>query len=131
MKKNKRVLKLVEKCVGVCCREGKVNAQKASRTLKLLKSFSTDRAIFAISEFLKGIKKQKDQYLLVVESNTKLSQTEINKFAKILKKDHIFSEVRNVVNPSLLGGLRIKIGDNIHDYSLKGKIAQLGGAIHG
>lgn len=131
MKKDKRLQKLVMECVGACCKEGRINAQKTIKVIKKLKSLPTDQAIFAISEFLKGIKREKNRKSLTIESSILLSEIEVKKLAGFLRREFVFTDVKEVVVPQLLGGLRIKIGDDILDYSLINKITQLGGVIHG
>ncbi len=131
MKKNKGIKKLVDICIGECCNEGRVNESKVAKALTELKKLPLDQAVYAISEFLKGVKKHKNQYTLSIESSQLLTKTEVDKIVESLRKDYRFAEVKNIVNPDLFGGLKIRIGDDIFDDSIKGRIEQLGGAIHG
>ncbi|MBI2020576.1 F0F1 ATP synthase subunit delta [Candidatus Daviesbacteria bacterium] len=130
MTRYKNLQKLAEICVGECCKEGQINAQKVGKVLRQLKSLPTDQAIFTISEFLKGIKRKKSEYSLIVESASPLSRDEITKLGRLLRSKFVFSDIKNEVNPALLGGLRLKIGDQILDYSLQSKINQLEGVMH-
>lgn len=131
MKKNKKLKKLVERCVGLCCSEGRINEKKALKVINSLKSLPQEDAIFAISEFLKGLKGEKNKHSLVIESSIPLSKPEIEKISRQFKKDYKFSDVKNITNPSLYGGLKIKIGDYVFEDSIQSRIKQVGGIIHG
>lgn len=131
MKKNKRLNKLVEKCVGDCCTEGRINSKKTLDVVRGLKSLPLEEAVYAISEFLKQLKKQKDKHSLIVESAIPLSKPNLDAIAKKFAKEYRVSEVKNITNPSLYGGLKIKIGDNIYEDSIQSRIKQVGGMIHG
>src|SRR3989344_7294836 len=128
MKIEKRIKKIVSMCVGECCYKGKINHLKVTKAVRLLKSLPREQSILAISEFLKGIKQQKDKYMLIIESSTDLTKKEINKIVKQTKNKFPITEVKNIINPFLIGGIKLKIGDVIYDNSLKDKIKQVGEA---
>ena len=131
MKKNKRLKKLVERCVGQCCQEGRINEPKALKIIKDLKALPLEEAIYSISEFLKELKKQKDKHSLTVESMVPIPKTDLDKIAAKFSKEYKISEVKNIISPNLLGGLKIRIGDIVFDDSIQNRIRQLGGIIHG
>lgn len=131
MKKNRRLIKMVQILVKESFTNGKLNNKKVIDVIKLLKKLPLAQSIFVLSEFLKGIQRQRAQYLLMIESSTALSKSEVDKITRTIRKQYLFSEVKNVVNPSLIGGIRLRIGDDIFDHSLRGRIIQLGGIIHG
>ncbi|MDP3973877.1 MAG: F0F1 ATP synthase subunit delta [Candidatus Daviesbacteria bacterium] len=129
MKKNKDLKKLVEICCRSCFHEGRINEKKALSILKDLKSLPRSQAIFAVSEFLKGLKKRQDQATLVIESSVPLSKPQYRSIVKKMKKEFLINEAKNIVNPEILGGFKIKIGDTVLDYSLSNKISQVREAI--
>lgn len=129
MKKIKELKKLVEKCCKFCCPDGKVDEKKVVSVIKNLKALPRSQAIFAISEFVKALKKQKGETTLLVESSIPLQKKQLDTIVRKLKGDFLISEVKNIINPALLGGFRVKIGDTVSDYSLQGKIMQLKEAI--
>lgn len=131
MKKNKELKKLAEQCCKYCCPDGRVDEKKVIGVIKNLKSLPRSQAIFAITEFLKALKKQKGTTTLIVESSIPLSQVQLGSIVKKFKRDLIISEVKNIVNPNILAGFRVKIGDTVSDYSLQNKISQLKGVIAG
>ena len=126
----KKLLKtLVERCWRFCCPDGKANEQRIIQVIKNLKSLPRHQALFAVSEFLKALKKQKDQTTLIVESANSLSKAELSSIARKLKGDFTIMEVKNIVNPELLAGFKIRIADSLSDFSLQGRIAQLKEAV--
>ncbi|MBI2040355.1 F0F1 ATP synthase subunit delta [Candidatus Microgenomates bacterium] len=131
MKKNRDLKKLAEQCCRFCCSDGKIDEKKVTGVIKNLKSLPRSQAIFAISEFLKALKKQKGATTLIVESSIPLSKVQLDSIVRKLKSDFIISEVKNIVNPDLLAGFKVRIGDTVSDYSLQDKISQLKGVIAG
>ncbi len=63
---------------------------------------------------------------VIVESAIKLDEKQIKEVSALLKKK-VEGEVTitNVVNPEILGGLRVTIGSRQIDTSLKGKLSQV------
>lgn len=123
--KNNQLKKLAERCSRLCCPDGRVNEQKVVKVIKNLKALPRSQALFAISEFLKALKKQKGKTTLVVESSIPLSKVELDDIVRKLKKEYLINEVENIVNEGLFGGFRVRIGDTVLDYSMKNKISQL------
>ena len=83
----------------------------------------------AIQLYLKGLKRKIAENTLVVESAVKLSGNELKSVEKMLKREVYVTEQQ--INPSLLGGLRLKIGDELLDFSIKSKINQVKERIQG
>ena len=94
-----------------------------------LKSLPRSQAIYIISKFLKGVRKRKDQTTLLIESAVSLTEAQLEHIFKSFRKEFVVTEIKNIVNPSLLGGFRVRIGDIVQDYSLEGKILKLREAI--
>ena len=129
MKKNKELKKLVGRYCKFCFVDGQVDERKVERVIKDLKSLPRSQAIFAISEFLNLLKKQKGQTTLLIESSIPLPKPQSNYIAGKLKKHFLVTEAKNIVNPTLLGGFKVRIGDTVLDYSLQNKISQLKKAV--
>lgn len=129
MKKNKDLKKLVEKCCKFCCPDGKVDEKKVISVIRNLKALPRSQAIFAILEFVKALKKQKGETTLLVESSIPLQKKQLDTIVRKLKGDFLISEVKNIINPALLAGFKIKIGDTVTDYSMQNRIMQLKEAI--
>ncbi|MBI2021713.1 F0F1 ATP synthase subunit delta [Candidatus Daviesbacteria bacterium] len=131
MKKNKLLKKLVEKLVQASFSAGKLSENKAQKIIKDLEKLPTSEAIFALTEYSKGIKRELDKTTLVIEAAVDLSKSELAKIERQVKKDFPVNQTKVVVNPNLIAGLRIRVGDLLIDNSLQDKILQIGGIIHG
>lgn len=131
MKKDRRLLKIVNQAVVASFDKGRLVDAKVKKFVKSFKSLSGSHAIFALSHYLKGLRYKIQMYTLVIESSHKLQLRQIKNIATTLRKHHFFSRIETKVNPTLLGGLRLKIGDLVIDSTLENKISQIGGIIRG
>jgi F-type H+-transporting ATPase subunit delta len=129
MKLDKRLQKIVDQMVKDTADGGKINQEKALKYVKTLKLLSKAEAIAALSQFLKRLKREQQKTTLEIESVEVLSPAQVKQVTGNLQKDFLISEVKTTINTSLLGGLRIKIGDVVFDDSVDSKYQQLKGAI--
>jgi len=79
------------------------------------------------AEFLSGLTKKLEQEKskVTVYSAIELTIEEKEALGKYLKTKTENSEIEYQVDKNLVGGLKIKIGDNLLDRSLAGKIEQI------
>lgn len=125
-KLNKRLRQLVNKMVDSSLdKSGSVNNKKAMSFVSTLKKLPHSQAILSLMEYSKGIQREINKTTLTVESPIKLSSSLQKTIAKSLSSDHQISKTLFVLNPSLLGGVKIKIGDTLIDDSLKERSNQL------
>lgn len=125
MKKNKRLLLLAQKAVLASFEKDKLNEKKVRSFTKAFSALPRYQAILSLSEFLKGIKRELSKRTLLVEATIPLSKPEV---LKIKKSFHSKFSILNsifILNPSLLGGIKVKIGDNVFDGSIKEKINEV------
>lgn len=125
--KDKRLLKLVHNIIPLSFdRSGNLNKSNVGKIVKSLKSLPDSKAIFALTQYLKLLKNESIKNTIVVESAQQLSSSDLKKISNLVNKK---LTIENIIDPSLLGGIKIKIGDVVYDNSLKNKIDQLNGAI--
>ena len=131
MKNKKQLRKLVKKMVEESIKDGVLQERKVAVFVSEVKKLSLATSIFILSEYKKRLLFELSKHTLVVESAMDVNMIELNKIKKALKGfgKIVKTEVR--INPSLIGGLKIKLGDIIFDDSIKSRIAQIGGMIHG
>ena len=68
----------------------------------------------------------------IVYSASPLSREELTSIeASLGKKTSAEVKLRNVVDPSLLGGVKVSLGDKVYDGSLKGKLDNLAKQLKG
>ena len=123
--KNTPLKKIIEELVRVSFINNKLYKPKVDQTIKVLGGLSKGTAIAALSMYLKGIKREVDKSRLVIESAIPLSYKQIDRVEDIISRTHPVFETEVIINPKLLGGIRVKIGDTIFDNSLINRIGQL------
>lgn len=129
MKKSKILEKLVKKLVDASFKDGKLLEGAVVRSIKILKSQSRGEAIVTLSEYLKELKRKERQYTMFLETAIPLSPTQLKKTRKIVERKHTITKVSLSVNPQILGGFKLRIGDEIWDESISNKIHQIKEAI--
>lgn len=125
MKKSKLLQKTINKLVDVSFKDGKIVENQVIKSIKALKSLPKYEAIQALTEYLKGIKRKERQHTMYIETSIPLTETHIRKMKKIVEKKVLITKVMTNVNPEILGGFKLRIGDQIVDESILGKISQV------
>lgn len=122
MKKDQRLQKIVEQLV---------QHSTVARSIKILKSLPRPEAIWAMSEYLKILKRQERAHTMYLETVIPLSLSQINKVKKIIEKRIKINKVITQVNPQILGGFKLRVGDEVWDETLLNKIHQVKEVISG
>lgn len=125
MIKRKHLLKLARQAAGASFVQDKLNDSKVNAFLKSFKALPYGQAIPVIKEYLAAVKTGIKNQTLMIESTEELTTAQVKLVKEQMQKKHAFSNTEVVKNPKLLGGLRIKIGDTVYDYSVRSKIAQV------
>lgn len=129
---NRRLKNIVDKLiVNSFTPQGEVREDVVVKNTKLLKKLPFGEAITALTLYQKGLKREIIKTTLEIMSPTAISSLQKNLITKITKKTFKINQVKTTIDPSLLGGLRIKIGDFVFDDSVQNKIGQLKGVING
>ena len=105
---------------------------KVRRTVELIKKEARAKARGVLSAYLALIKNFIKKETLLVEAVANVSPAYLNKIKNYFEgkmKRRLNVEVRE--NPSLLGGVKIIIGDTAWDLSVKGRIDTLKESLHG
>lgn len=129
MKKDKRLQKLVKKLVELSFKDGKMVESQVTKAIKSLKSLPRYQAIAALSEYLKELKRLERIHTVFIETSIPLSPVHIKKIKKIMEKTIKITKVITSLNPEILGGFKLRIGDEIWDETILGKINQVKEAI--
>lgn len=123
--KNTPLGKIIEELIRVSFVNNNLYKPKVDQIIKVLGGLSKGTAIAALSLYLKGIKREVDKSRLVIESALPLSHRQIDRVEDIIGRTHPVFETEVIINPKLLGGIKIKIGDTVFDDSLINRIEQL------
>lgn len=121
--KNKRTITEINKLVAQSFKNGKADETFIAKVTSVIKKQPSTEALQLLSLYLKGLKRTISDHTLVVESAVKLTEKELKDTQKLISQP-VFA-IEQKLNPSLLGGLRIKIGNELLDFSLKSKINQV------
>ncbi|MBI3103636.1 F0F1 ATP synthase subunit delta [Candidatus Daviesbacteria bacterium] len=131
MKNRKQIRNIVEKSVKASFREGKLIEKKAATFVKLFNSQPKAEAIQLLSQLLKRMKLEINSATLIVESVIPLSKKQKDIIKKKFSAKFTVTNSQFKINPQILGGLRIRVGDHIYDDSIKMRIYQVKEAIAG
>lgn len=127
---NKKYLnKIIDRAVSVSFDERKLNAKVVDRLVKGFKNMHLSDAIYSLSGYLKGLKRFLGQYTLEVESVIPLSCGQMSAVLKKMNKLFTITQTKVTINPGILGGLKIRVGDTVLDYSVRNKLNQISEAI--
>lgn len=107
---------------------GQISSDKVRYFTNEFKKLPSQKAIFCLTEYKKGLQRIQQSQTLTVESSVPLSKTQVKKITDSFKKE-LITEVETRLNSSLLGGVRVTIGDSVFDDSIESKIEQIGEAI--
>ena len=138
MKKNKQLDKSINLLLKVSFEDGNIIESKVIKSIKLLKSMPKYLSIEALSKYLIGLKRIQREHTLHIETTVPLSSVQLKKVQKIVEKkvkslsgSVKITKVITSINPEILGGFKLKIGDEVWDESFVSKINQVKEAISG
>lgn len=127
----KKLKVIVTKLAEESFKDGKIVESFVVKSIKLLKSQPPSQAILSLGEYLKELKRRERQHTMYVETAVKLSSDQLKKMTKIVEKNVKITKVVTNVNPNLLGGFKLRVGDETWDESILGQITQVKEAISG
>lgn len=131
MKIKKQLQKTVNKLVDLSFKDDRMVETQVTRSIKMLKSLPKSEAIQALSEYLKQLKRKEREHTMYIETVIPLSPAQVKKMKKIVEKKVKITKVLVNLNPEILGGFKLRIGDEIWDESILGKIQQVKEVING
>ncbi len=126
MKISKVAAATARRFYGLCQVNGQLDDNRLRDLVsKLIATQPRDfRAILAAIQRLARLEAARREVL--VESATELSATEGQRISSGLAKDYGHNlTIQFKTNPALLGGLRIKVGDDVLDGSVQGRLDRL------
>ncbi|MBI2018679.1 F0F1 ATP synthase subunit delta [Candidatus Daviesbacteria bacterium] len=125
MKQDKQLKKIILNSVQDSFSFGRLLESQVVKNIKLYKSLPTSKAILALTEYLTGVKRKLRKHTLVVETNCPLSLKQVEKIKRIVAKKYQITKLESKINPDILGGVRLRMGDDIYDESIQSRITQL------
>lgn len=126
MKIGKDDLRTARKLLEVCTASGKLDLNLARGIINRLSSTKPRGYLSAINAFWRLVKLEAAKNQAIVESAVALDAGNQQKVLADLKAkygDQV--EASFVINPELIGGMRIKVGSDVWDGSVKNRIERL------
>ena len=109
-----------------CLVNGQLDEDKARETVKLLIEKKPRGYVATLSHFQRLVKLDIDKRTAHIESATELnSDTQANVKANLSRVYGDNLSLNFSVNPSLIGGLRIKVGSDVFDGSVQARLNNL------
>lgn len=131
MKKSRVLQKTITQLVQASFKDDKMIDSQVIKSIKLLKSLPLSQSILSLSEYLQQLKRAERAHTMNIETVIPLSSTQIKRVKKIVGKKVKITKVLTDINPQILGGFKLRIGDEIWDESILGKIHQVKEVISG
>ncbi|MCL5783856.1 MAG: F0F1 ATP synthase subunit delta [Patescibacteria group bacterium] len=126
MKIDKKLVKTIDKLVKISFDgRGELIEDNVKKSTKSLQILPLSEAIEALNRYMEGIKREIKKGTLEIETATSLSQGQIKEIVEKMRSQYRVLQVKTLLNDSLLGGTRVKIGDVVFDDSVDRKMLQL------
>ena len=126
MKANRTARRLARTLYRLCIANGALDGDRARRISQRLASSGSRGSLPILAEFHRLVHLDHDRHSALVESATPLAAS---------VRDEILADLSRVYgpwlhtsfteNPRLVGGVRIKVGSDVYDGSLQGRLAAL------
>jgi len=131
MKVNRTLQKLINKAVQNSFNDSGVKSEVVKKYITAFKKLNLSESIQALTLYSRGLKRILEEHTLFIESAGEMTKQQLDGVKSLFSKNYKLYTINSQFNPSLLGGLKVKIGDSIFDYSIKGKIKQVKEVIAG
>jgi hypothetical protein len=126
MKSIKLLKKQAIKAAQLSFKSGRIDEQVARKFIKSFKTLPFGESILSLNYFSRALRAELNKTTLTIESVIKIPKSEIKALENAFGRQYKILETKEELSPSLLGGVKVKIGDIIFDNSLKAKVAQIG-----
>jgi F-type H+-transporting ATPase subunit delta len=131
MNRNKKNLQLVKKLVELSKVDELVEASKVSEVLASLKELKIPHTLAILKLYLRQIRREIALHTATVYTPTSLSATVLSKveqdFTKLYgRKIKAVAET----DTSLIAGVRVRVGDDVYDSSVAGRLQRLAENVH-
>jgi F-type H+-transporting ATPase subunit delta len=126
MKATRRIKRSAGKLFRVCLVDGALDEGRARQVARLLAASQRRGALAVLSSFRRLVRLDRGRHTALVESAAPLAETVRAQIQSGLARAYgpaletAFGE-----NPALIGGVRIKVGSDVYDGSVRAKLAAL------
>ena len=120
---------LVKSAVKHSINHGKINPTKVRQITKSFTKLPRLDALNCLKDYLLQLGQEVKKHTLTIETATPLSSSQVQTIKRTMAKNYSIDQVKVIKNRSLLGGIKVRIGDDLYEDTLQSRIAQLKGAI--
>jgi len=126
MKTNRRTKRAARRLYRLCCVDGALNADRARLVAGRLASSHRRGSLQALSGFLRLIRLDRDRHTARVESAAALPENAREQIRSGLARTYGTAlETSFTENPALIGGVRVKVGSDVYDGTIRARLAAL------
>lgn len=125
MKKSKLLQKTINKLIDASFKDGKIVEHHVTRSIKALKSLPRHEAIWTLSEYVRQLRRKERQHTMYIETVIPLPIKTLQRMKKVIDKKIKIIKVMTAVNKEILGGFKLRVGDEVWDQSLLAKLNQV------
>ena len=129
MKSIKFIKKQAIKAAQLSFKEGKLDDAFAHKFIRAFKGLPLSESILTLNHYMKALRSEINKTTLTVESVVSIPKADVKELENVLGKQYKVLQVKEELNPSILGGIKVRIGDVIFDNSIKSKINQVKDAL--
>lgn len=130
MKRNKEAIRTARQLLRSTFVDGKLDEGRAQRIVEQIKAAKPRGFLQILEGYVKLLRLELEKRHAVVESAIELDAGMANKVREDLMKSYggdLSFEFR--INPALLGGMRVRVGSDVWDGSIRTRLTQLADAI--
>ena len=131
MTRDKKILQLAKNLVELSREDGVVTEPRVSEVLKGLKQAELRRKLLVLKTYLYYIRRAVAEQTAVVSTPVALSPEALSAIESNYSKvyDRRISAVTKD-DPSLIAGVRIRVGDDVYDASVAGRLKRFAENVH-
>ncbi len=127
--KKKKLKKVIRELIEVSFKNGRLIDSQITRAIRILKSLPKDQAVEALTQYVKQLKRLERKHTMHIETVIPLSSVQLKKIKRIIEKKTKITKVITQINPAILGGFILRVGDSVLDESILNKVNQVKEAI--
>jgi F-type H+-transporting ATPase subunit delta len=126
MKATRRTRRAARRLYRLCVVEGTLNGKRARTVAERLASSRRRGSLPVLAGFLRFVRLDRDRHSARVESAAPLGDTAREQIRSGLARTYGASlETSFAENPALIGGVRVKVGSDVYDGTIRARLAAL------
>lgn len=126
MKSSTRTRRAARRLFHLCTVDGRIDEARARATVRRIATSGRGRSLPILSDFLRLVRIDLSRRTALIESAEELpDDVRQDVSARLTGTYGAGLKTNFVVNPALVGGMRIKVGSDVYDGSVRARLAAL------